>query len=168
MDEYKRDCELKERDEEREQERDDEREQQRIVAVGLVECEGCGQYGEPDTMARCASCGKRMHKTCMDPMPEWLCDDYVCGPRCEVAELEQYLNPKVRLDQEDIDRVSKLLEELQEALLPDGIATALLHLHALRETLHEAGMPVAANTATEVIALIRRLAHPGRPARKAV
>lgn len=160
MNEYERDCELKERDE--------EREQRAMVTAGLVQCEGCGVYTDPDTMTTCASCGKRMHKACMDPMPDWLCDDYVCSIQCEVAELEQYLNPKVGLGQDDIDRIARRLEELQEALLPDGIAMTLLHLQALRETLTDAGMPVAANTATEAIALIRRMSHPGRQARRAV
>jgi hypothetical protein len=104
----------------------------------------------------------------MGKMPEWLCDDYVCTLQCEVAELEEYLDPKVQLDQEDIDRIAKRLDELSEALLPDGIAMTLLRLTALRETLTDAGMPVAAQTATEAIALIRRMAHPGRPARRAV
>lgn len=149
-------------------ERDEELRQQRIDAAGLIKCDGCGEYGNPDTMTPCVSCGKRMHMTCMDPMPDWLTDDYVCSPQCELDELEQYLKPKVGLDPEDIDRVCRRLEELGEALLPDGIATTLLHLHALQETLIEAGMPVAAQTATEAIAMIRRLAHPGRPARKAV
>ena len=162
MNEYERD--------EQQKQREEERKELMSIAAGLVQCRLCGGSSNPDELVQCEICGVQAHRGCMDHVPAWLTDldEYTCGPTCELKNLEAYLKMHKYIDQETIDHIGRRLEELREALLPDGIAMTLLHLHALRETLTEEGRPAAAQIATEAIAMIRRLAHLGRAERKAV
>jgi len=135
-----------------------------VDKAGLVECGLCGQYAKPETLTRCEVCGVQAHRGCMDRSPTWLCDteEYVCGPQCEIQNLETWM--KANPNRETMDRIARRLDELHTQLLPGGVAAVLLHLDALRSWLRDNEYVYAADTATEAMQMIRRLAHSGKAA----